>query len=45
VLQLLGFVSKEGASKYLYEGDFSRDSIKVKVLRELISAIHACCFA
>jgi hypothetical protein len=45
VLQLLGFVSEEGAGKYLYEGDFSLDSIKVKLLQELISAIHSCCFA
>lgn len=28
-LQLLGFISEEGSGKYLYEGDFGVDSIKV----------------
>jgi len=28
-LQLMGFVSEESAGKYLYDGDFSVDSLNV----------------
>jgi hypothetical protein len=35
-LQILGFVADEEAHKYLYEGDFSLDSLKV-IFNYLIS--------
>ena len=38
-LQLVGFISEDGSNKFLHEGDFSLDSIKVQLRQELMFRI------